>query len=144
MDIKTWIYSLLAVFGTLFVSGVSISLISSQLQCSKVNWTESARQGVIWSVFPTIFYAISTYFEFFRNWFVNPLRSFGVSEEYAPVVGVGYVVMLITWVATVWNVRNTEKAACNPDVKEMTNFKRKLMDKLKAKQITEEKNAEKK
>lgn len=141
MELNLWLYSLLAVFGTLYVAGTVISLLSSQLQCSKISWVESAKQGAIWSIFPTIFYAIATYFEFIRNWFVNPLKSFGVSEEYAPVVGVGYIVMLITWVGTVWNVRNTSKVACNPDEQEMTAFKRKLMEQLKAKQLAEEKNA---
>lgn len=144
MDLKLWSFSLLAVFGSLFVAGTSISLLSSQLQCSKVSWTESARQGALWSIFPTIFYALTTYFEFFRNWFSNPLKTFGVSEEYAPMVAVGYVVMLITWVTTVWNIHNTEKVACNPDLKEMTEFKKKLMADLQAKQEAEEKNAEKK
>ena len=142
MDYKLWLYSLLAVYGLLFISGVIISLLSSQLQCSKINWAVSAQQGAIWATLPTVFYGVTTYFERVRSWFANPLKTFGVPEEAAQVFGVGYVVMLFTWVMTVWNIHNTEKVACNPDAKEMTEFKQKLMAELQAKQEAEEKNAE--
>jgi hypothetical protein len=141
MDYKLWLFSLAAVFGALFISGVSISLLSSQLQCSKLNWTVSAQQGAIWASVPTLFYGVTTYFEVVRSWFANPLKTFGVPEDSAQVFGVGYVVMLFTWVMTVWNIHNTEKVACNPDANEMTEFKKKLMAELQAKQDAEEKNA---
>lgn len=135
-------FSLVAVYGVLFISGVIISLLSSQLQCSKINWTVSAQQGAIWASIPTVFYGITTYFEVVRSWFANPLKTFGVPEESAQVFGVGYVVMLLTWMMTVWNINKTEKMACNPDASEMTAFKQKLMADLQAKQEAEEKNAE--
>lgn len=141
MDYKLWLYSLLAVYGLLFISGLVISLLSSQLQCSKINWTVSAQQGAIWASVPTIFYGVTTYFEVVRNWFAVPLKTFGVPEDSAQVFGVGYVVMLFTWVMTVLNINRTEKVACNPDAKEMTEFKKKLMAELQAKQEAEEKNA---
>ena len=141
MDYKLWGFSLIAVFGTLFIAGTVVSLLSSQLQCSKINWAVSAQQGAIWASLPTLFYGITTYFEVVRNWFAIPLQSFGVPEDKAPMLGVGYVVMLITWIMTVWNIHNTEKVACNPDDKEMTEFKQKLMAELQAKQEAEEKNA---
>ena len=141
MDYKLWAYSLVAVYGVLFISGVLISLLSSQLNCSKLNWAVSAQQGAIWASLPTLFYGVTTYFEFIRNWFSIPLQSFGVPEDKAPMLGVGYVVMLFTWIMTVWNIHNTEKVACNPDAKEMTEFKQKLMAELQAKQEAEEKNA---
>jgi hypothetical protein len=140
MDYKLWAFSLVAVYGVLFIAGVILSLLSSQLQCSKINWAVSAQQGAIWASVPTLFYGVTTYFEVVRNWFANPLISFGIPQEYAQVVGVGYVVMLFTWMMTVWNIHNTEKIACNPDAKEMTEFKQKLMAELQAKQEAEEKN----
>jgi hypothetical protein len=141
MDYKLWIMSILAVYGVLFISGVVISLLSSQLQCSKINWLVSVQQGAIWASIPSLFYGVTTYLEVVRNWFTVPLQSFGVPQEKAPVIGVGYVVMLFTWMMTVWNIHNTEKTACNPDAKEMTEFKKKLMAELDAKQEAEEKNA---
>lgn len=144
MDYKLWIYSLLAVYGLLLIAGTIISLLSSQLHCSKINWLVSAQQGAIWASLPTVFYGVTTYFEVARNWFANPLKSFGVPEEYAQIFGVGYVVMLLTWIMSVNNIHNTQKVACDPDLKEMTEFKTKLMAELQAKQEAEEKNAEKK
>jgi hypothetical protein len=142
MDYTRWAFSLVTVFGVLFLSGTMISLVSSQLQCSKVNWTVSVQQGAIWASLPTVFYGVTTYFELVRSWFANPLKTFGVPEDSAQVFGVGYVVMLITWMMTVWNIHNTEKVACNPDAQEMTEFKKKLMAELQAKQAIEEKNSE--
>jgi hypothetical protein len=141
MDYKMWLFSIVSAYGALLVAGVGISLLSSQLQCSKISWTTSAQQGAIWATGPTLFYAITTYFEVVRSWFANPLKTFGVPEDMAQVIGVGYVAMLISWVMTVWNIHNTEKVACNPDAKEMTEFKKKLMAELQAKQEAEEKNA---
>lgn len=142
MDYKTWLFSIGSVYGVLFISGVIISLLSSQLQCSKINWTVSVQQGAIWASIPSLFYGLTTYFEVARSWFANPLKTFGVPEESAQVFGVGYVVMLLTWIMTVWNIHNTEKIACNPDAGEMTEFKKKLMTELNEKQQAEEKNAE--
>lgn len=141
MDYKLWAFSIISVYGVLLITGVILSLLSSQLNCSKINWVVSAQQGAIWASAPTLFYAITTYFEVVRNWFANPLKSFGVPEDKASIIGVGYVVMLITWVMTVSNIHNTEKVACTSDVKEMTEFKKKLMAELQAKQEAEEKNA---
>ncbi len=142
MDYKLWMFSIVAVYGVLFISGVIISILSSQLHCSKINWAGSAQQGAIWASLPTIGYGITTYFEVVRSWFANPLKTFGVPEESAQVFAVGYVVMLLSWVMTVWNINKTEKVACNPDTSEMTAFKQKLMAELQAKQEAEEKNAE--
>ncbi len=141
MDYKLWLMSLLTVYGVLFISGAIISLLSSQLNCSKVNWTVSTQQGAIWAFIPTLFYGVTTYFEVVRNWFAVPLQSFGIPQEKAPIIGVGYVVMLFTWMMTVWNIHNTEKVACNPDVNEMNQFRQRLMAELQEKQEAEEKNA---
>lgn len=132
MDYKLWMFSMVAVYGVLFISGVIISILSSQLHCSKINWAGSAQQGAVWASLPTIGYGITTYFEVVRSWFANPLKTFGVPEESAQVFAVGYVVMLLSWVMTVWNINKTEKVACNPDTSEMTAFKKKLMAELQA------------
>lgn len=141
MDFKQWGFSLLAVYAVLYIVGLVISILSSQLQCSKISWTTSAQQGAIWAAYPTGLYALATYFEFVRRPFSNTLLSFGLPEDKAEVIGVGYLVMLIGWIATVWNIHNTEKVACNPDVKEMTEFKQKLIAELQQKEEEKEKNA---
>jgi hypothetical protein len=142
MDIKQWGFSLAAVFASLYIVGFIISILSSQLQCYKISWTTSASQGAIWASYPTIVYGLATYFEFIRKPFSNTLIGFGIPEQTAEVVGVGYLVMLMIWIATVWNIHNTEKAACNPDLKEMSEFKKKLLVDLEKKEKEKEKNAE--
>lgn len=141
MDYKQWGFSILAVYAAMYVVGLAISLLSSQLQCSKISWTTSAQQGAIWAAYPSVVYMLATYFELVRRPFSNTLMSFGLPEDKAEVIGVGYLVMLIGWIATVWNIHNTEKVACNPDVKEMTEFKKKLVTELQQKEEEKEKNA---
>jgi len=130
------------VFGFMLVSGTIISLLSSQLQCSKIGFLQSLRQGSIFATLPTVAYALVRYFEILRKPFSNTLVYFGLSEESADVMGVGYVVMLASWISTVWNIHNTEEAVCTADVNEMTEFKTKLMKELAEKQEEEEKNKE--
>jgi hypothetical protein len=49
--------------------------------------------------------------------------------------------MLAGWISVIWNVHRTEKAVCNPDVKEMTEFRQNLTRQLEKKQAQDEKNA---
>jgi hypothetical protein len=63
MDFKQWGLSILAVFGLLYVVGFCISILSSQLQCSKISWATSAAQAGIWAAPASGVYALATYFE---------------------------------------------------------------------------------
>jgi hypothetical protein len=134
MDYKLVAISTLAVYGTLLIAGTIISLLSSQFQCSKVGVGESFKQGAIFGVFPTITYAIAAIFLFVRKNFSNTLQGFGIPEEYAPVMGVGYLVMLACWISVVSVIHNTAKAVCNPDVNQMSTFKKNLLAKIAAKE----------
>ena len=51
--------------------------------------------------------------------------------------------MLTAWVTTVWNVHNSEKVVCQADLKEMTDFKKKLLAELAQKEKEKEDNAAK-
>jgi hypothetical protein len=143
MDYKLLAFSTLAVFGVLFTSGLVISLISTQLQCSKINAGSSAKQGAISAVAPTLVYAIAAAFFIVRHPFSGTFESFGVPEEASRVLGVGYLTMLTAWVSTVWNVHNSEKSVCQSNVKEMTDFKKKLMAELAQKEKAKEDHAKK-
>jgi hypothetical protein len=139
MDIK----STLIVFGILTVSGILVSLMSSRLQCSKTGFTTSLTQGTISAVLPTIVFAAAQQYEMIRGPFIRTFESFGVSPEKSGIMGVGYLVMLTAWVSTVWNIHNTEKIVCNTSLKEMTEFKKKLLVELQEKEAAKEKNAQK-
>lgn len=143
MEFGKLMMSLLAVYFAMFLVGMIISVSSSGIQCQKTNVAEHAKQGAIWSVYPSVVYGLTVYFPVLRRFAVSTLRSiFGFSGETAEIVAVGYLMMLMSWVATVFNVSSTEKAVCNPDAQEMTQFKQKLVAELKEKQEAEEKNNE--
>lgn len=139
----SWGLSSLAVFGVLAGIGIGISAMSSQLQCSKMSGTMSSMYGTIWAAPPAILYMLATFFQQIRSPFVSTLQSapFGLTDESAQFVGVGYLMALVTWIMTSWTINRTERAVCNPDAKEMTEFKKKLIAELQQKQQEEEKNA---
>ena len=143
MEIGKLILSVLAVYIALFFAGMIVSVASSGIQCQKTNAGTHAVQGAIWAAYPSGMYGLAVYFPVVRRFAVNTLKSlFGFSQETAEILGVGYLMMLVSWVATVWNIHQTEKIVCNPDAKEMTEFKQKLVAELKQKQEAEEKDNE--
>jgi hypothetical protein len=139
----SWGISSLAVYGILTGIGIGISILSSQLQCSKMSGTTSGTYGAIWALPPALVYIVSTFFQKVRSPFVNTLKSapFGLTDESSQFVGVGYLMALTTWIMTSWIINRTERSVCNPDAAEMTEFKKKLIAELKQKQQEEEKNA---
>lgn len=139
----SWGLSSLAVYGVLTGIGIGVSALSSQLQCSKISGASSAMYGAIWALPPTIVYLLSTFFERVRSPFATTLKSapFGLTDETSQFIGVGYLMALTTWIMTSWAINRTERAVCNPDAKEMTEFKKKLVAELKQKQEAEEANA---
>lgn len=133
-----------AVFVVMFLSGFVISMLSTQLQCSKIGAGTSALQGLYSAFLPSLVYALGTYSTTVRHPFSSTFAGFGIPAETAETLGVGYLVMLTSWVSVVSNINQSEKAVCKPDLKEMTDFKKKLMAELYQKEQAKEKNAEKK
>jgi hypothetical protein len=133
----------LAVFGVTMVSGTMISLLSTQLQCSKTSFLSSLKQGSISAVGPTIVYTLTAAFLILRKPFSQTFVSFGVPEETSGMLGVGYLVMLVSWITMVWNVHQSEKAVCQTTAKEMTDFKKKLLAELAEKEKQKEEHAKK-
>lgn len=144
MDYKLLGFSTLGVGGVLFASGTVVSLLSTQLQCSKIGFATSAKQGLISAIGPTLVYALAAIFTMIRHPFSGTFESFGVPEETARILGVGYITMLTAWVTTVWNIHNSEKTVCQADVKEMSMFKKKLLSELAEKERAKEEHATKK
>ena len=143
MEIGKLVLAVLGVYVSMFFIGMILSLSASGIQCQKVDAGQHAKEGAIWATYPTIVYGLTAYFPILRRFAVNTLQSyFRVGPEYVEIVAVGYLMMLISWVATVWNIHNTEKSVCNPSNDEMTRFKENLLKKQKEKQEAEEKNNE--
>jgi Na+(H+)/acetate symporter ActP len=143
MDYKLLAFSAIAVFGLLFISGSIVSLLSTQLQCSKTGVATSAKQGAISAMAPTLVYTLAAAFFVIRHPFSGTFESFGVPEDTARILGVGYVTMLTAWITTVWNIHNSEKTVCQTNVKEMTDFKKKMMAELAQKEKEKEEQAKK-
>jgi Na+(H+)/acetate symporter ActP len=143
MDYKLLGFSTLGVGGVLAASGIVVSLLSTQLQCSKIGFSTSLKQGFISALAPTLVYLLAAMFTMVRHPFSGTFESFGVPEETARVLGVGYITMLTAWVTSVWNIHNSEKAVCQADVKEMSAFKKKLMAELAQKEKAKEDHAKK-
>lgn len=120
-----------AVFGILFTVGTCISLLSSMMQCGKTSFGISAMYGAIWATGPSIVYILATTYQFIRQPF---------KIQNSAVYAVGFLMMMIIWPMTVYNVGNTERDVCVPSTSEMTAFKTKLLAELKQKQEAEEKN----
>jgi len=144
MDYKLLAFSAGGVLGVMFLSGSVISLLSTQLQCSKIGVSTSLKQGLISAMAPTLVYTLAAVFFIIRHPFSSTFESFGVPEESARVLGVGYITMLTAWITTVWNIHNSEKTVCQTNLKEMTDFKKKMMSELAEKERVKEINATKK
>ena len=141
MDYKLIAFSAIAVYILLFVSGMIISLISTQLQCSKIDAATSAAQGAISALGPTGFYCLSVIFPQVRRPFSETFKSFGIPDDTAEILGVGYLPMLLSWITMLQNIQNSEKAACQSTLKEMTDFKAKMLAELAQKEKAKEANA---
>lgn len=132
------------VFAILFVSGMIISILSTQLQCSKIGAGTSALRGLYSAFLPTVVYAVGSYSDKVLHPFSSTFERFGVTSDVSRTLGLGYLIMLASWVSVVSNINQSEKAVCKPDLKEMTDFKQKMMAELYQKEKDKEKNAEKK
>jgi hypothetical protein len=134
MDYARIAFSAVGVAFVMYCAGFVISILSTYLQCQKFSIMTSIYQGLIFTGIPTIVYLIAVVFIVIRRPFANTLKNFGVSENMAEVVAVGYLVMLSAWINAVYNIHNSEKAVCQTDAKEMTDFKKKLMSELSEKE----------
>ncbi len=140
MEYKKLAIASAVVFGIMFVSGVVISLLSTQLQCSKIGFGTSALRGLYSGIPPTIVYALASRFEMISHPFSSTFEMFGVTTDMAKILGVGYLVMLTSWVSVVSNINQSEKAVCTPDLNEMSEFKKKMMAELLQKEQDKEAN----
>jgi hypothetical protein len=133
-----FILSVLAVMSVLVSSGFVISMLSSYLQCSKTGVGTSLIQGLYFATLPTAIYVICGFFDVVRLPFSNTLESFGLPQNIASWVGVGYLLMLGSWITSVQVINATEKAVCQPSVNEMADFKKKLLSELQEKEKSKE------
>lgn len=155
MEWGNWLKSLAAVYAFLAVSGMIITLIGSQVYCSKISFTASLKQGFLWSFFPVVIYGLATYFTKVRTPFSNVFKRWilradeqdvakvKLMTERSEVYGVGYLVMLSMWIIMIIMIGRANKEACEFDLEEASKFKKDLLAQLQKKQEEEEKEKEK-
>jgi predicted PurR-regulated permease PerM len=142
MDWKLLGLSLVVVYGVMAVSGTLISLFSTQLQCSKINFLESLKQGCVFAFAPSVVYGLASSFIIIRNPFANTLESFGIPTPLTQMLAVGYLTMIMGWMSSVSLNNSSGKAVCVSNVREMNDFKQNLLAKLQEKELVKEKNQE--
>jgi hypothetical protein len=141
MDWVSFGKSAAAVGGIMLSAGAGITYFSSGFLCSKwsnLEWPFIS--GLILSAISILVYAISRYFEFVRNPVIEYFKSY--LPDIANVFGLWWIVFFLGIMpATVYIVMFAEKKVCNPDLNEMTEFKKKLIAELHSKELEKEKKA---
>jgi len=123
-----------------FVAGMIVSMLSGYLQCSKWNFSESAKQGGIYMVAPTLVFSVLQYFSNLKNPFIRVFSSYGIQDDW---ISIGYILMCTVWPFAVWNIHSSEKSICIPSVDEMTAFKQTLLKELQQKEQEKQSNEKK-
>ena len=141
MDWVSFGKSAAAVGGIMLSAGVVITYFSSGFLCSKwTNFEWPFISGLILSAISILVYGISRYFEFVRNPVIEFFKSY--LPDIANVFGLWWIVFFLGIMpATVYIVMFAEKKVCNPDLNEMTEFKKKLIAELHSKELEKEKKA---
>ena len=121
-------------FAIISVSGMSVLLVGTYMDCGKTDFSNAAKNGAIAGAFPSIVYFVSNILTFIRAPFENFFVGFGVEQGMASRLGSGYITMLFVWPLMVWAFHDSQTKACVPTVDEMSKFKTGLMEKLKDKQ----------
>ena len=141
MDWVSFGKSAAAVGGIMLSAGVVITYFSSGFLCSKwTNFEWPFISGLILSAISILVYGISRYFDFVRNPVIEYFKSY--LPDIANVFGLWWIVFFLGIMpATVYIVMFAEKKVCNPDLNEMTEFKKKLIAELHSKELEKEKKA---
>jgi hypothetical protein len=140
-------FSIVAI-GSLFamfsIFGFGLAMIMSTFQCSKTDIWVSVYEGIMWSSFPVIIYAILAVSPYMVSEFSKGVKFLfgwtGYASDQAGYdnLGLSYALILAGLIMTTRMVHTVEVAVCKPDIAELAAFQEDLMKKLK------EKEAEKK
>jgi len=117
----------------LFIIGFCMSLLSSFMNCGKISPSSSMQEGVVWASLPAFLFWLANYFDSVRNIFTSQLSTFGIKSN-LDVIGVGYLMMLGSWIMTTRMIHLTESDVCKPSIDELNKFKEDLEKELKTKE----------
>jgi len=130
-----------SVFGGITFGTALVLMISTYAECSKYSLSSAVKNGAIAGVPCAIAYFFAALFQFFRGPFEDLFIGFGLQENTATNLALGYIIMLFLWPMTVWAAHDATQVACVPTVDEMSKFKTGLLAKLQSKRQAEAANA---
>jgi hypothetical protein len=137
-----WILTTSIAFGVLFVAGVIMCLAGTSLYCQMVDIVESLKQAAYFALWPALVSILAHFVPAIVRPFENVLRdTFGVSPTMAPVLGMGYVMMLVAWITGAQAIGSIQKTVCIPTVDEVAAFKTYFQNKAASKDADESKRA---
>ena len=135
-----WILTASIAFGVLFVAGVIMCLAGTFFFCEMIDIVASMKEAAYFALWPALFSILCYFVPAIVRPFENVLRdTFGVSPSMAPVLGLGYVMMLIAWITGAQAIGSIQKTVCIPTVDEVAAFKAYFQNKAVAKDADESK-----
>jgi len=134
----------LVVIGSLFIIlwivGATLATVMTVFQCSKNRALTSVYEGFLWSLFPSIVYAIMKFSPYVLSIFSDGTKSIlgwtgmAADQDGYDKLGIAYALVLSGLIMTTRMVHTTEVAVCKPDVAELAKFQEDLMKSLKEKE----------
>ena len=141
---EPWISRTLIAYGVLFAAGFVICLLVPFLSCEKFDALTALTEGALFGFPPALVSVLERFVPAAIAPFVNVVRdTFGVDPEKAPMIGLGYVMMLVAWVMGTRMVTRINKMVCIPTVDEVAEFRKNLQNRV-AKQDAKEEASKKK
>lgn len=130
-------YAVLAGAGTLLCVAFTF------FTCGKIGWLDSLLEGLVFAIPSSLVPLVVQIVPFVSRPFENVLRdTFRVPEEKAPMLGVGYIMMLIAWIMGARMIGSIQKTVCIPTPDEVAEFKAHLQKKVAKEEAKEEKRNE--
>jgi hypothetical protein len=119
------------IFGTLFFgAGFGLMIYSTQGACKKQDLVAAAIDSAIMSAIMVATYLLLPYFGIL----VEPVRrlliGFHLAENTADWISQAYILMLMSWIVTMWAGLRIQQRVCKPSKKERDKFKADLLAKL--------------
>lgn len=134
-----WVLVVGISFAVLFVGGMIMCFASTFFMCEKVDIMASLKESALFALFPALVPALTNFVPAVLRPFQNVLHdTFGVAEEKAPMLALGYIMMLVSWVTGSQAVGSIQKTVCIPTVDEVAAFKAYFQSKVAKKDAAEE------
>ena len=116
--------------------GVLYAVAFSSAECAKQDWLASLKEAAWWGLYPVIAWILISV-PYIRIQFDKFFMMFGVGREAAVWVSFGYALMLGA-LAGIINLRSGAiAAACAPSVDEVEAFRKKMLEKERARNAKE-------